>query len=265
MDERLVKLWATKNKNDEWWSSFITSPLAIFVNWVVVDWKWLTPNLITIFSFITALFSAVLILIGGQINFYIAAGLINVSHIFDCMDGQMARYRENSSRAGSYFDKIADMIKIFIWFSAISYAAFLQTHSIIPIYLAFIGVSFYSLRSYIKYVTIFIETEQDNRFVEKYIDEITLANKQNHQLGGLMAGWGENFYWFLGEQKKFFWFVEAVFIFMLSFALITNMIIPMLWLFAISQLCYGFARSWQRGQQIYFNKHKELLRSLVEK
>jgi len=91
MDKKLEKLWATKHKDDEWWSSFVTAPLAIFVNWIVVDWKWLTPNLITLFSLITALVSAFLITLGGQINFYIAAGLIHVSHILDCMDGQMAQ------------------------------------------------------------------------------------------------------------------------------------------------------------------------------
>ena len=28
MNEKFVKLWDTKNKNDEWWSSFVTSPLV---------------------------------------------------------------------------------------------------------------------------------------------------------------------------------------------------------------------------------------------
>jgi len=262
MDERLKKLWATKNKNDEWWSSFVTSPLAIFANWIVVDWKWLTPNLITLFSLITALLSAILIIIGGQVNFYIAAGLINVSHIFDCMDGQMAKYRGTSSRVGNYFDKVTDSIQIFFWFSAIAYAAFLQTHSIIPIFLAFTGVSFYSLRAYVKYITIYIEIEYNNTYLEKSSHETALINEKKKQIAGLGAGWKKNLHWFLGEQRKFFLFNEAVFIFMLSFALITNMIMPMLWLFAISQVYYGITRSWQRGQQIHRNQHKELLKPM---
>jgi len=36
----------------------------------------------------------------------------------------------------------------------------------------------------------------------------------------------------------------------------------MLWLFAISQLYYGIARSWQRGKQIHRNQHKELLKPM---
>ncbi|MGY8690086.1 MAG: CDP-alcohol phosphatidyltransferase family protein, partial [Verrucomicrobiales bacterium] len=54
MNEKLERLWATKNKNDEWWSSFVTSPLAIVANFVVVDFKWLTPNRITLISFMAA-------------------------------------------------------------------------------------------------------------------------------------------------------------------------------------------------------------------
>ena len=44
MNDKLTRLWATKTKNDEWWSSFVTAPLAIALNYLVVDFKWLTPE-----------------------------------------------------------------------------------------------------------------------------------------------------------------------------------------------------------------------------
>jgi len=59
MNEKLTRLWASKNKDDEWWSSFVTSPLAIAVNYIAVDIKWLTPNRITLISFITAVLSEI--------------------------------------------------------------------------------------------------------------------------------------------------------------------------------------------------------------
>jgi hypothetical protein len=86
-----MRLWATKNKDDEWWSSFVTSPLAIAANYLVVDIKWLTPNLITLFSFVVPIVSVLFIIGGGTMNFIIAAILIHLSHVLDCMDGQMAR------------------------------------------------------------------------------------------------------------------------------------------------------------------------------
>ena len=90
MNTKLTRLWQTKNKEDEYWSSFVTSPMAIAFNYLVIDFKWLTPNRITLLSFIVALISAGFILSNGSANFIIAAVLINLSHMLDCMDGQMA-------------------------------------------------------------------------------------------------------------------------------------------------------------------------------
>ena len=115
MNEKLYGLWETKNKDDEWWSSFITSPIAIAVNFLVVDFRWLTPNMITLLSFITAIISALFIIAGGTVNFIIAATLIHLSHVLDCMDGQMARYRNTSSLSGGFFDKLTDQIQVTIY------------------------------------------------------------------------------------------------------------------------------------------------------
>ncbi|MEC4727907.1 CDP-alcohol phosphatidyltransferase family protein [Shewanella sp. D64] len=245
MNLKLAKLWATKTKNDEWWSSFVTSPLAIVLNYFVVDIKWFTPNKITVISFITAIIAAVFILLGGVQNFIIAAILIHLSHVFDCMDGQMARYRKTSSVSGSYYDKLTDQIQVFIWFSAIAYAAFQQSGSVIPVFLALFGIAFYSLRGYSKYVTIYLEASQTKDSTQDDTPKEVIADTAGIEFG-LMA----NIRWFLKEQKKIFSFDEGVFIFMLSLALILNMLTPMLWVFALSQVFYGLLRAWQRGVKL---------------
>lgn len=259
MNGKFQRLWKTKNKNDEWWSSFVTSPLAILINYMVVDFKWLTPNLITLFSLITALVASGLIVLDGKINFYAAAALINISHILDCMDGQMAKYRNASSRFGNFFDKVTDQIQIFFWFSAIAFAAYSQTQDVVAVFLAFTGVTFYSLRVYVKYVTIFIEIDHDMNYLKKASKKAAALVDQKKEKAGLGYGWRANLIWFIREQRKFFLFNEAVFVFLLSVALIFDALMLMLWVFAISQLYYGVVRSWQRGRQIYLNQHKELL------
>jgi len=255
MDEKLTRLWATKNKDDEWWSSFVTSPLAIAVNYVVVDVKWLTPNLITLFSFITAILSTVFIIIGGPFNFVFAALLIHISHILDCMDGQMARYRKTSSLSGSYYDKLTDQIQVIIWFIAMGYAAYHQSQKVLPVFLAFIGVAFYALRGYSKYVTIFTEMSVDNKYLEKISSEKSALEKEKGITAGLGFGPLANWRWFIGEQKKIIVFDEGVFIFMLSFALIFNLLTPMLWVFAVSQVYLGLYRAWVRGIRLEHNHH----------
>ena len=262
MNEKFVKLWDTKNKDDEWWSSFVTSPLAICLNWFVVDIRWITPNLLTAISFIVALLASALILAETREAAVWAAFLINASLVLDCMDGQMAKYRGISSRFGSYFDKVTDQIKIFAWFAAMAYVSFLETESIVPIFLAFTGVTFYSLRVYVKYVTIFIEVDHDVTYLEQSAREAAAINSERSDRGGLGQGFWQNLLWFVGEQRKFFLFNEAVFVFLLAFALLFDVILPVLWMFAISQLYFGFARSWQRGSQIYNHQHSELLKPI---
>ena len=61
MNEKFRQIWETKNKNDEWWSSFVTSPIAVLANWFIIDYKFLTPNLITFFSLVIALLASGLI------------------------------------------------------------------------------------------------------------------------------------------------------------------------------------------------------------
>jgi phosphatidylglycerophosphate synthase len=260
--DKFARLWATKNPDDEWWSSFVTSPIAVLINWVVVDWPWLTPNRITLLSLVTAIAAAALIVFGGDESFLTAAILINLSHVLDCMDGQMAKYRGQSSRFGDYFDKVTDQIQIFIWFSAVGYAAYLRTDSVTPVFLAFTGVALYSLRVYVKYVTIFIQVQHDRDYLEKFADEARVVTKQARLEAENEPAWRANLAWFLAEQRKFFLFNEAVFVFMLSAALITRQLVPMLWVFAITQVYYGLARSWQRGRQIHENQHAALLKPL---
>ena len=199
-----------------------------------------------------SIISALFIVIGGTVNFIIAAILIHWSHILDCMDGQMARYRKTSSFLGSFVDKVTDQIQVTIWFGSVGYAAYSQSQNVLPVFLAFTGVAFYSLRGYIKYVTIYTEMSRDSVFLEKLSKEASRVKKKG--IAGLGYGALANFRWFIGEQKKVFSFDEGVFIFMLSLALVIDRLTPMLWIFAISQLFHAFARSWQRGCQIHRNQ-----------
>ena len=163
-ETKFQRLWKAKNKDDEWWSSFVTAPLGILLNVIVVDWSILNPNRLTTLSFIYALLGAAYILPFSYQNFLIAAMLIQLSHVLDCMDGQMARYRGISSPAGSFYDKIADFIKIFIFFAAVSFTAFEESNNITVVFLGFTATFFYTLRSYIKYVTLSIHVENDPEY-----------------------------------------------------------------------------------------------------
>jgi phosphatidylglycerophosphate synthase len=168
------------------------------------------------------------------------------------MDGQMARYRKTSSLSGGYYDKLTDQIQVTLWFGATGYAAYNQSHSVLPVFLAFIGVAFYSLRGYVKYVTLYTEMSQDNYYVDILAKQLSTVKKQN--TAGLKFGFSANLKWFIAEQRKILEFKEGVFIFMLSLALVLDVLTPMLWMFAVSQLYLGLMRGWQRGAQLQSNQ-----------
>jgi phosphatidylglycerophosphate synthase len=251
MNEKMSLLWATKTQDDEWWSSFVTAPLAILVNYIVVDFRWLTPNLITFVSFTTAIVSAVFIVIGGTTGFVVAAILIQSSHVFDCMDGQMARYRNSTSASGSYFDRATDQLQIALWFGAVGYAAYHQSAEVLPVFLALIGVALYSVRGYVKYVAMHVEMSRDSNYLERMAAEVVVPEQVEE------VGFKFNFrsvaVWFIREQRKIIYFDEGVLIFMLSLALVLDTLIPMLWVFAVGQLVHGIFRTWQHGRNIELN------------
>ncbi|MFT4657004.1 MAG: phosphatidylglycerophosphate synthase [Candidatus Aldehydirespiratoraceae bacterium] len=256
MNDRMTRLWSTKTRDDEWWSSFVTAPLAVLFNYVVVDIRWLTPNLITVASFVSAVVAAGFVVVGGATNFVLAALLIHLSHVFDCMDGQLARYRQTMSAAGSYYDRATDQIQVAMWFGAVAYAAYDQSGRVLPVFLAFAGVSFYSLRGYTKYVEIHVEMSRDKNYLERIASEKFAARAGQPE--GRASGLSSGVWWFIGEQRKILHFDEGVFIFMLSLALVLNQLTPMLWIFALSQVSIGASRAWQRGRNIELARHVEL-------
>jgi phosphatidylglycerophosphate synthase len=245
---KLEVLWATKTPRDEWWSSFVTAPLGIAANYFAVEFGWITPNRITLASFLVAVLAALCMVIGGTANFVAAALLIHLSHVLDCMDGQMARYRKVSSALGSYADRLTDQIQVTLWFGAAGYAAHLQTQDAEPLLLAFIGVAFYGLRGYAKYVAVEIGMSDDPDFQTKLA-----ASRVQPVTAGLGFGLRANLWWLLREQRKIIEFDEGVFIFMLGAALLLDALMPMLWVFAVSQLSLGLFRALQHGLRINAN------------
>jgi phosphatidylglycerophosphate synthase len=245
---KLTRLWAAKSKDDEWWSSFVTSPIAIIANCAAVDHPWITPNRITAMSFLVAIAASIFVIVGGFSNFIIAAVLIHLSHVLDCMDGQLARYRQVSSPLGSYYDRITDQVQVIMWFGAVGYAAYYQTGSVTPVFLALIGIAFYGLRGYIKYVAIEIEMARDLGYA------IRIANEKKTEItAGLGFDFRANLTWFVREQPKILQFNEGVFIFMLSAALLFDGLEAMLWIFAASQVLWSLRRAVEGGSRIHKN------------
>ncbi len=98
---------------DCWWFVLFLRPLVNRLTWVISNFSRITPNQLTLISFIIGLFSSILFLQGEWIFLFFGAICFEVSYIFDCIDGRVARIKKISSPIGAYFDIMTDSTKYF--------------------------------------------------------------------------------------------------------------------------------------------------------
>ena len=107
-------------KKDGWWASIFSSQVANIFLIFICDIKWITPNRVTTFSLFTCVIAAAFISVGTSIFLILGAILVQLVFILDCLDGQLARYREQSSNFGAWYDRITDRIKDFLIYFSIA-------------------------------------------------------------------------------------------------------------------------------------------------
>jgi archaetidylinositol phosphate synthase len=80
----------------------------------------LSPNQVTLLSLVSTLVAVPLISFGGPAGWLIAALLVQVGFIGDCLDGQLARATGKVSDFGRYLDSLTDLVKVFALISAMT-------------------------------------------------------------------------------------------------------------------------------------------------
>jgi CDP-L-myo-inositol myo-inositolphosphotransferase len=88
----------------------------------------ITPNHITLISFSITALAALFFALGDYIYLVIGGGLIQLSIIFDCVDGEIARLKSLQSKTGEFLDAISDQLKQTILFCGIGIGIYTRTH-----------------------------------------------------------------------------------------------------------------------------------------
>jgi phosphatidylglycerophosphate synthase len=136
---RLDRIRNTQNR--ELYPALVMRPLAVAVMLVVADWRWLTPNLLTVLA--TACKLAAAWLIWRQQHMVIAVITLQLGVLFDHLDGTMARYRRTPSHLGFFFDTTSDAVTWFVLLAAIGWTAFTRTGA--PLMLGLAAIAAYAL------------------------------------------------------------------------------------------------------------------------
>ncbi len=117
---------ATKKVPDLFWNTYVCRPpAAVVVSWVAESR--VTPNQITLASFVVAAASAALLVgVPGHVGLIAAVVVYELSYVLDCADGMLARLRKVASPAGHLLDFLMDELKAFLILGASAVRLFLE-------------------------------------------------------------------------------------------------------------------------------------------
>lgn len=118
------RLRSAIKEKDGWWASIFSGPLANRFLEPICEIGFVTPNLITIASFGIGVLASLCFLKGTHFFLILGAILVQLSFIVDCMDGQLARYRQQFSDLGAWLDRVSDRIKDFLYFFCLAFGYF---------------------------------------------------------------------------------------------------------------------------------------------
>ncbi len=234
------------------WADLLFPKIANLILPLVSRFKWITPNIVTLFSFFLYVLGCLFIFIDVPNHLLYTAILLPVAYIGDCLDGQLARTNNLSSEIGNYLDKVVDVLKIYIITISIAVYAYNTTQDVLYIYLGFTACFFFNFRYYLKLETIFSQFNKDPGYLKKCSERRRqLYEIKEAQYAELSTRFSGKIKLFWLKHRSIFWVDEAEFVVFTSLGAIFNQMIFVLWVLAISQLLIAMWRLFERGYQTH--------------
>lgn len=108
--KRLREICQLPRKNvDNWHMRHIARKPSIYITWVLLRTP-LTATGATFLFLITGLIAALFFTGGTRLSFFIGSLLLQLWYIMDMVDGEIARYKKQTSYTGVYFDYLTHYI-----------------------------------------------------------------------------------------------------------------------------------------------------------
>lgn len=222
LSERLARLRNFQSR--DFWAMVFARPLTILILLALAEKSWVTPNRITTLAMILKGLGAYLIAFEPtEISGIWAAILVNLGLVCDNMDGTLARYRQNGTLWGFYYDKLSDAVTLVLLFWAMAFRAFNISHNILDIVLPLVGVCGAMTAGYAKWVAervcsdselkqIIKTPERFSDWVQKHTkhDNIVEPPRRNFVDWLKWLGWALFSILFVNEVDLFFWIAVAL-------------------------------------------------------
>jgi len=116
----LAKINACAKRPIDIWTNYLYYPFSIRLVYLIRKTN-ITPNQLTIFSLMIALIGCFSFAIGTRSAVIVGLVLVQISYVFDCADGQLARYKQQYSPIGGWLDQVADRVKEFAVYFSLAY------------------------------------------------------------------------------------------------------------------------------------------------
>ena len=91
---------------DTWHGRHVCRPFSIYITRVAILLG-ISANTVTLIFFIIGLLACFFFMLGTGLGFLVGALTLQFWYLMDMVDGEVARYRKETSATGSYFDKMA--------------------------------------------------------------------------------------------------------------------------------------------------------------
>ncbi|REE98372.1 CDP-alcohol phosphatidyltransferase family protein [Thermomonospora umbrina] len=119
VDEDKVRLSAAVKSNDGFFTTYAVSTYSRYIAKLAAKLR-LTPNMVTSLSMAIAVGAAFAFAAGTRTGMVVGAVLYYFAFVFDCVDGQLARYTRRFSTFGAWLDATFDRAKEYAVFAGLA-------------------------------------------------------------------------------------------------------------------------------------------------
>ena len=229
---------AVKNRQaKDWWSITFGDPISWLVLGLIGDIKWITPIGITWASFLFKILPAALILFSERHFIILGVLILQLGQVLDSMDGNLARYRNDTSLRGGFLDRILDGTGFIFVMSSLSWHTYQKNNEPYYIVLGPMVAAFYLVICYIYWNTAYEEQKHSGKLK-------TVKPGSNVKNLEQISTWE----YILYGQKKILSFRQADFYFWIGFGIVLELSDYIIWALFIILL----VRVVERIQSRYF-------------
>lgn len=121
-----------------WWAMLFILPFARRLSLFFINRTNISPNAITLGSFLFIIGAAVAFCSGCYSGLVIGAILFEINYLFDCVDGTVARVKKLASPLGAYLDPMLDRWRMVILTLALAWGQYTSRESMTVVLLLFL-------------------------------------------------------------------------------------------------------------------------------